>query len=93
MNMTFNPATDPEPTAHNTQSRPRSVTTEFSEARHQLMLECKYSPALNKPLRAVQKGIRQQEIYANSSTLFEEAFYWFISAPALVYVVYLAFGL
>ena len=91
MNITFEPKIDPEP-AHNTHSRPDLITTEFSGARHQLMLECEYAPALNRPLRAVQIGIGQPRINSGSSELFEEAFYWFLSAPALVYVVYLAFG-
>jgi hypothetical protein len=92
MNITFEPEIDPEPTTSDNRSRSRLVTTEFSEARHRLMLECRYAHALNKPVRAVQKGAGQHQIYAGSSEFLEEAFYWFLTAPALVYVVYLAFG-
>jgi len=93
MNISFKPDIDPELTISGLHSQSRLITTEFSEARHRLMLEWRYASALNKQARAVQKATGQHQVYAGSSELYEEAFYWFLSAPALIYVVYLAFGL
>jgi hypothetical protein len=92
MNITFEPKIDPEPATSDPKSGSSLVTTEFSEARHQLMLKCRYSPAVHKAARAVQTSTGQRTVFAGSSELAEEAFYWFLTAPALVYVVYLVFG-
>jgi hypothetical protein len=92
MNITFEPKIDPEPATSDPKSGSSLVTTEFWEARHQLRLKCRYSPAVHKAARAVQNSIGQRKVFAGSSELVEEAFYWFLTAPALVYVVYLAFG-
>jgi len=93
MTISFEPYIDPEPTTSDIRAQSRLVTTEFSEARHRLMLEYRYASILNKSARALQKATGEHQVYAGSSELYEEAFYWFLSAPALVYVVYLVFGL
>jgi hypothetical protein len=41
----------------------------------------------------VQCAKKRSEAIMTPANVFEEALYWFISAPALVYVVYLIFGL
>jgi hypothetical protein len=69
-----------------------SVNTEFSEARHRLLPDSPNLPALDKAARTVRNRNGQHQVFADSQ-LVDEAFYWFLTAPALVYVVYLAFGL
>jgi hypothetical protein len=91
MNIIFESKIDPAPTPnHRSQSPP--VSTEFSEARHRLMLVCTNIPALDKATHTVRNRNNRRQVFAGSQ-LVEEAFYWFLTAPALVYVVYLAFGL
>jgi hypothetical protein len=92
MNIIFEPKIDPAPTSNN-RSQPHSVSTEFSEARHRLLLESGRVPALDKATGTVRNRNSQRQVFGGSSELVEEAFYWFLTAPALVYVVYLAFGL
>jgi len=92
MNIIFEPKIDPAPTSNN-RSQSHSVSTEFSEEHHRLLLENRNVPALDKAAGAVRNRNRQRQVFAGSSELVEEAFYWFLTAPALVYVVYLAFGL
>ncbi|MBV8100912.1 MAG: hypothetical protein JOZ31_17340 [Verrucomicrobia bacterium] len=92
MNIIFEPTIESVRTA-NDQSPSHSVSTEFSEARHRLLLENRNVPALDRTAGAVRNRNGQRQVFAGSSELVEEAFYWFLTAPALVYVVYLAFGL
>jgi len=90
MNITFESEIDPAPTPNN-RSQSHSVNTEFSEARHRLLSDSPNIPALDKAQRTARNRNRQNQVLAGSQ-LVEEAFYWFLTAPALVYVVYLAFG-
>jgi hypothetical protein len=92
MKLIFEPKTDPAPTPNN-RSRLHSVNTEFCEARQWLLPDSTNVPALDKAARTVRNRDNQRRFVAASSELVEEAFYWFLTAPALVYVVYLAFGL
>ena len=90
MNTIFEQKIDPATTPNN-RSQSHSVNTEFSEARHRLLPDSPNVPALDKAARTVLNRKRQHQVFAGSQ-LVEEAFYWFLTAPALVYVVYLAFG-
>ena len=92
MNIIFEPRIDPTPTPNN-RSQSHSLRTLFSEACPQLLLESGNIPALDKGVRTDGNGNRRRQVFAGSTGLVEEAFYWFLTAPALVYVVYLAFGL
>jgi hypothetical protein len=92
MNIIFEPKIDRAP-ASSDRSRSQSVSTEFSEARHRLMIKSGNVPSSNKVADGVRDRNRQRQGFAGSSDLVEEAFYWFLTAPALGYVVYLAFGL
>jgi hypothetical protein len=91
MNITFQPKNHPEQARSDSQTRSGSVTSEFSEARHQLMLESTHT-GQHKAARAVRNGTGQLKAPASSSVILEEAVYWFLTAPALAYVVYSAFG-
>jgi hypothetical protein len=55
------------------------------------MLESRHS-GRDKAGRTVKKGTGHLKERADSSGLLEEAVYWFLTAPALAYVVYSAFG-
>ena len=92
MNIIFEQKTDPTPTPNN-RSQLHSVNIESSEARHRLLPDSTKVPALDSAARTVPNHNRQRQVFAGSSELVDEAFYWFLTAPALVYVVYLAFGL
>jgi hypothetical protein len=89
MNIILEQKIGPTP---NSRSQSHSVNTEFSEARHQLLPDSRNVLASDKPERTVRNQRRQRQVFASSSEVVEEAFYWFLTAPALVYVVYLAFG-
>jgi hypothetical protein len=91
MNITFPSKIDPAPTPNN-RSTSHSVATEFSEARDRLLPDSTNVPALDKAARTVRNRNRPRQVFGDSQ-LVEEAFYWFLTAPALVYVVYLVFGL
>jgi hypothetical protein len=90
MNIILEPKLDPA-SARNDRPQSHSVSSEFSEARHRLPLESGNVTAYDKAARTVQNGNSQPQAFAGSE-LVEEVFYWFLTAPALVYVVYLAFG-
>jgi hypothetical protein len=92
MNISFESKIDPAPT-FNHRSQSPSANTEFSEARHRLLLESRNLPAFDKAVCTVRNHSRQHQVSAGSPDLVEEAFYWFLTAPALVYMVYFAFGL
>jgi hypothetical protein len=72
MNITFEPEIDPERTKSDIQSQSLLATTEFSEARHRLMLECGYAPALDKAARAVQNSTERAK--------YEISFTWIRTA-------------
>jgi hypothetical protein len=92
MNIIFEHEIDPTPTP-NTRSQSHSVNSEPSEARHRLRPDSTRAPALDSAGQTVPNENRQRQIFSVSSELVDEAFYWFLTAPALVYVAYLAFGL
>ena len=92
MKIIFGPRFDPKPTPSSNRSQSHPLSIEFSEARHQLLLESRYVPSSDKATGTVRNRNRNRQVFAGSSGLVEEAFYWFLTAPALVYVAYLAFG-
>jgi hypothetical protein len=92
MNIIFEQEIDPTPTPNN-QSPSHSVNTESAEARHRLLPDSTKVPALDSVARTVPNHNRQRQVFPGSSELVDEAFYWFLTAPALAYVAYLAFGL
>lgn len=79
-------------TAEDAESRFLPHISDFFEARHQLMLEPRKSARPNKTVYQIQRAKQELALPMTSTSLLEEALYWFISAPALVYVVYLTFG-
>jgi hypothetical protein len=91
MNITFPSKIDSEPTTFASQSGSSSAIKDFSEARHQLTLASRHV-ARDKAARAVKNSTGQHKALAGASELVEEAVYWFLTAPALVYVIYSAFG-
>jgi hypothetical protein len=76
------------------ESRPQLVpdSRDFSEARHLLLLASREA--------GNQKKLAFRSLYANdgrdtflaSTNVVEEVLYWFISAPALGYLIYLVLG-
>jgi len=92
MNIVFKRKIDLAP-APNNRSQSHSVNTKSSGARHQLLPDNTKVPALDSATRTVPNHNRQRQIFPGSSELVDEAFYWFLTAPALAYVAYLAFGL
>jgi hypothetical protein len=95
MNIIFEAesATDRDQTAEDTESTFLPLISDFFEARHQLMLKSRETAGPNETIHPVQCAKKRPEPFMTSASVFEEALYWFISAPALVYVVYLIFGL
>jgi hypothetical protein len=91
MNITFQPKHDSEPATSDFQTTSSSAVTDFSEARHQLMLESRHGRR-DKGTRAVKNSTAKLKARATSSGFLEEAVYWFLTAPALAYVIYSAFG-
>jgi hypothetical protein len=67
----------------------RSDSTDFFEARHQLRLKYREIDNIQEvtPPRVNGNGRHQPSLAA--ARLAEEALYWFLSAPALVYLIYL----
>jgi hypothetical protein len=92
MNIIFEQKSDSAPTP-NIRSQSHSVNTKSSEARHRLLQDGTKVPALDSAVRTVPNQNSQRQVFAGPSELVDEAFYWFLTAPALVYVAYLAFGL
>ena len=91
MNITFEPVTDQKQTASDIPRTPLPMVTDFFEARHQLMLQARKSVIADKT--AEQSENLRTQPQTRSSEIAEEAVYWFISAPALAYLLYLIFGL
>jgi hypothetical protein len=89
MNVTFEPEIDQLPTRADIQSKSGRVTTDFFEARHQLMLEWSEKAVSDITTRPVQGESVRHQLFSGSSNLAEEALYWFVSAPALVYLLHL----
>lgn len=66
---------------------------DFFEARHLLKLTSRETGSLKKITARPAKGNSRCETFAASANLIDEALYWFISAPALGYLVYVVVGL
>jgi hypothetical protein len=66
-----------------------SHTTDFFEARHQLMLEYGEIDNIQEVTPARVNGNGRHQPSIASARLAEEALYWFLSAPALVYLIFL----
>ncbi|MFY9983917.1 MAG: hypothetical protein WAK31_04120 [Chthoniobacterales bacterium] len=77
------------------ETRPEVVPhiMDFFEARHPLMLTSREARSLKKITGRPVKGNRRRETFDASANLLDEALYWFISAPALGYLVYVVLGL
>ncbi|MBV9878253.1 MAG: hypothetical protein JO025_26215 [Verrucomicrobia bacterium] len=92
MNIIFEQEIDPTPTPNN-RSPSHPANTDSAEARHRVLPDSTKAPALDRAARTVRNHNRQRQVLPGSSELADEAFYWFLTAPALVYVAHLAFGL
>jgi hypothetical protein len=66
---------------------------DFFEARHQLMLGETHSNQPTKHPSPDPKLSGRMEPSSGRAGMAEQALYWLISAPALAYLFYLAFGL
>lgn len=66
---------------------------DFFEARHLLMLAPRKTRSVKKITARPANGNRRRETFDASANLIDEALYWFISAPALGYLVYVVLGL
>jgi hypothetical protein len=62
--------------------------TDFFEARHQLMIENREIDNIQEVTTRVDDNLRHKSSLF-SAELVESALYWFISAPALLYLIYL----
>ena len=93
MNIIFESVTDHRQELSDTQPKSSPLVTDFFEARHQLMLRRQDSATSGKTARAVQTINRYPQPFRAAPAVAEQALYWLISAPALVYLVYLIFGL
>jgi hypothetical protein len=62
--------------------------TDFFEARHQLMIENREIDNIPEVSTRVDDNLRYKPPLF-SAELVESALYWFISAPALLYLIYL----
>jgi hypothetical protein len=89
MNITFEPGIDQLPTRAGIQSKSGRVSTELFQARHKLMFEWSENAVPDITKRPVQGESARHQLFTGSSNLAQEAFYWFISAPALVYLLHL----
>jgi hypothetical protein len=91
MNIIFQPKIDPDLAPTEIESQSRGVIPDCSEALHQLIPERRHI-ARHKSPRTIQNATAQRQVLSGSSELLEEGVYWFLTAPALIYVIYLAFG-
>jgi hypothetical protein len=92
MNIIFESVTDHQPDVSDTQPKSSPLAADFFEARHQLMLPRQDSTTSDKTARAVEIYWHPQPFRA-APAVAEQALYWLISAPALVYLVYIIFCL
>jgi hypothetical protein len=93
MNIIFESVTDHRREASATRPKSSSLVTDFLEARHQLMLRRQDGATSDKTAGAVEIINRRPQPFRAAPAVAEQALYWLISAPALVYLVYLIFGL
>jgi hypothetical protein len=66
---------------------------DFFEARHQLLTESERIAQEREMHRQIQESAIRRERSADFIDALEEAFYWLISAAALVYLAFGIFGL
>lgn len=93
MNIIFESVTDHQPDVSDTQPKSSPLVTEFFDARHQLMLRRHDSTTSDKTARAVEINDWHPQPFRAAPAVAEQALYWLISAPALVYLVYIIFCL
>lgn len=93
MNIIFESVTDHRQEVSATKPKSSPLVTDFFEARHQLMLRLQDSATSDKTGRAVGFINRHPQPFRAAPVVAEQALYWLISAPALVYLAYLVFGL
>jgi hypothetical protein len=93
MNIIFESVTDNQPKASGTEPKSSPLVTDFFEARHQLLLRRQESATSSKTAGAVETNNQQPQPFRAALPVAEQALYWLISAPALVYLVYLVLGL
>jgi hypothetical protein len=93
MNINLEPKIDQQLTRPDTQSRSSLTITNFFEARHPLMLECRLRVVSGRMTGAIQNGSARSQLFRGSSNLGEEALFFLISAPALGYLTYVIFHL
>jgi hypothetical protein len=93
MNIIFESVTDHQQEVSDTQAKSSPLVTDFFEARHELMLRRQDSATSYKTARAVETINPPPPPFRAAPAVAEQALYWLISAPALVYLVYLIFGL
>jgi len=93
MNIIFESVTDHQQDVSDTQPKSGPLATDFFEARHQLVLWRQESATSDKTARAVEIINGHPQPFRAAPAVAEQALYWLISAPALVYLVYLIFGL
>lgn len=93
MNIIFESVTDHQQDVSDTRPESGPLVTDFFEARHQLVLWHQDSTTSGKTARAVKTANRQPQPFRAAPAVAEQALYWLISAPALIYLLYLIFGL
>ena len=93
MNIIFESVTDHRQEVSDTQPKSSPLVTDLFEGRHNLMLRLQDSATSDKTPRAVEIISRHIQPFGAAPVVAEQALYWLISAPALVYLVYLIFGL
>jgi hypothetical protein len=93
MNIIFESVTHHRQEVSDTQPKSSPLVTDFFEARHQLLLRRQDSATSDKTGRAVEITNRHTQPFRAAPAVAEQVLYWLISAPALVYLVYLIFGL
>jgi hypothetical protein len=93
MNIIFESVTDHQPELSDTQPSSSPLATDFFEARHQLMLPRQDSTTSDKTARAVEIIDWHPQPFRAAPAVAEQALYWLISAPALVYLLYIIFCL
>jgi hypothetical protein len=93
MNIIFESVTDHRQEVSYTQPKSSPLVTDFFEARHQLMFRLQESAISDRTARADEIINRRPQPFRAAPAVAEQALYWLLSAPALVYLVYLILGL
>jgi hypothetical protein len=88
MKITFQPKINQQPTRFDTEPTPSLINTDFVGARHQLMFECRQRVVSPRMTPVAPNESTRHQLFIGPSNVAEEALYLFISAPALVYLIY-----